>query len=154
MSRDKVVRAFTDGMVEEAHTEEGPDGFLMGIFADGTIWHTEIPNVTRGLPSRKSMKDEEDRKRKQKRKKNKLQRQKQRLKQKKKSETKAKAKAKPKAKAKAKAKPKMNIQEDGGPTPSEVEKESLPTEGLEHVAQQDADVVEDQSMHWKHVVHM
>lgn len=48
----------------------------------------------------------------------------------------------------------MNIQEDGGPTPSEVEKESLPTEGLEHVAQQDADVVEDQSMHWKHVVHM
>jgi len=62
MSRDKVVRAFSDGMVEEAHTEEGPDGFLMGIFTDGTIFNTEIPNVTRGLPSRKSMKDEEDRK--------------------------------------------------------------------------------------------
>lgn len=62
MSKNTVVRAFTDGSLEEAHTEEGPDGFLIGVFADGTIYNTEIPNVTKGLPTRKSLKEEDDKK--------------------------------------------------------------------------------------------
>jgi len=38
MSKNKVVRAFRDGTLEEAKTEEGPDGFLRGVLEDGQIF--------------------------------------------------------------------------------------------------------------------
>jgi hypothetical protein len=71
-----------------------------------------------------------------------------------KSGAKAKAQAKPKAKTKAKATAKMDNKEDGGPTASEIEKGHFQQEGLEPVAQEDAKEVGDESMHWKHVLHM
>ena len=156
MSKNTVVRAFTDGSLEEARTEEGPDGFLIGVFADGTIYNTEIPNVTKGLPTRKSIKEEDDKKRKLKRNKKTIAKAKAKAEAKTKGNAKAKAQAKPKAKtkAKAKAKAKMDNKEDGGPTASEIEKGHFQEEGLELAAQEDAKEVGDQSMHWRHVLHM
>jgi len=34
MHRNKVVRARTDGSLEEATTQEGPEGFVIGVFQD------------------------------------------------------------------------------------------------------------------------
>jgi hypothetical protein len=82
MCRNKVVRAFKDGSVEEAETEKGPGGFLIGVFADGQTFTTEVPNVSWGLASRKALQEEEDRKKKKQGKKRNKLRQKQRLRQK------------------------------------------------------------------------
>ena len=64
MHRNKVVRVYTDGTLEEANTEEGPDGFLRGVFDDGFVFITEVPNITKGLPTRKALKEEDDMKKK------------------------------------------------------------------------------------------
>jgi len=48
----------------------------------------------------------------------------------------------------------MDNKEDGGPTASEIEKGHFQEEGLELAAQEDAKEVGDQSMHWRHVLHM
>jgi hypothetical protein len=36
--------------LEEACTQEGPEGFVVGVFDDGQTFTTEVPNVTWGLP--------------------------------------------------------------------------------------------------------
>ena len=43
--RGKVVRAFEDGTLEEAITEKGDGGFVVGHFGDGTTYKSEVPNV-------------------------------------------------------------------------------------------------------------
>ena len=91
MHRNKVVRAWTDGSLEEATTKEGPEGFVIGVFQDGQIFETEVPNISWGLPSRQALKEEEDKKKQEERERKKEEKQLQ----------KAKAKAKPKAKMQA-----------------------------------------------------
>ena len=46
----KVVRAWLGGNVEVSDTREGEDGFVYGVFEDGTTFTTEVPNVVWGLP--------------------------------------------------------------------------------------------------------
>ena len=46
----KVARAWSDGNVEAADTREGEDGFVVGVFEDGTTFTTEVPSVVWGLP--------------------------------------------------------------------------------------------------------
>ena len=92
MNKNKVVRTFRDGTLEEAQTEKGPGGCLIGVFEDGSIFTTEVPNVSWGLPSRKVFKEEEDRKKEADREEKKL------------AKAKAKAEAKEKSKAEAKKK--------------------------------------------------
>jgi len=151
MSKNKVVRAFKDGTLEEAKTEVGPDGFLIGVFEDGQSFTTEVPNVSWGLPSRKALKEEEDRKKEAEREEKKLAKAKAKAEAKEKSKAEAKEKAKPKAKAKvktkAKAKPKMKGKEHEEKTPRQVEEEDLPEDGLEPAAQQSEQRVEDQDMY-------
>ena len=53
MNKNTVVRTFRDGTLEEAQTEKGSGGFLTGAFEDGSIFTTEVPNVSWGLPSGK-----------------------------------------------------------------------------------------------------
>jgi hypothetical protein len=43
--RGKVVRALEDGTLEEAITEKGDGGFVVGHFGDGTTYKSEVPNV-------------------------------------------------------------------------------------------------------------
>jgi len=49
--RCKVVCAWEDGTVEEARTEQGSEGFVVGIFEDGTAWTSEVPNVALAGPT-------------------------------------------------------------------------------------------------------
>jgi len=43
--RGKIVKAWDDGSVEEAKTEKGEGGFLVGYFADGSTYASQVPNV-------------------------------------------------------------------------------------------------------------
>jgi hypothetical protein len=43
--RGKVVRAWEDGTLEEAKTEMGVGGFVVGHFGDGTTYTSQVPNV-------------------------------------------------------------------------------------------------------------
>jgi hypothetical protein len=152
--------------LEEASTEEGPDGFLRGVFDDGFVFITEVPNITKGLPTRKALKEEDDMKKKAEREEKKEAKAKAKAEAKKKAmdgatkeedeaqgkgnaktEAKAKAKTKAKAQTKAKAKPNMKIKGQQETTPSEVEKKCLPTEGLEPPAQQTAPGLEDPDLY-------
>ena len=40
-----VVRAFPDGLLEKATMLPGSDGFMEGIFEDGKIFKTDMPNL-------------------------------------------------------------------------------------------------------------
>ena len=44
-NRGKNVKAWDDGSVEEAKTEKGEGGFLVGYFADGSTFTSQVPNV-------------------------------------------------------------------------------------------------------------
>ena len=143
MCKNKVVRAFRDGTLEEAETEKGPGGFLIGVFADGQTFTTEVPNVSWGLASRKALQEEEDRKKEEAREEKKIAK----AKAKAEAKEKSKAEAKEKAKPKAKAKPKMNSKEHEDKKSREVEKQDLPAEVLEPAAQQSEQRVEDQHMY-------
>jgi hypothetical protein len=143
MCKNKVVRAFRDGTLEEAETEKGPGGFLIGVFADGQTFITEVPNVSWGLASRKALQEEEDRKKEEAREEKKVAK----AKAKAEAKEKSKAEAKEKAKPKAKAKPKMNSKEHEDKKSREVEKQDLPAEVLEPAAQQSEQRVEDQHMY-------
>ena len=46
-----MVRAWSDGSVEVSDTREGEDGFIYGVFEDGTTFTTDVPNVVWGLPT-------------------------------------------------------------------------------------------------------
>ena len=48
-----MVRAWSDGNVEAVDTREGEDGFVVGVFEDGTTFTTEVPNVVWGLQKKK-----------------------------------------------------------------------------------------------------
>jgi hypothetical protein len=63
--RGKVVRAWEDGTLEEARTEMGVGGFVVGHFGDGTTYTSQVPNVCfqlkstdRFFPDAKKKKDE------------------------------------------------------------------------------------------------
>ena len=43
--KGKVVRAWQDGSVDEANTQQGAEGFVVGVFEDGLTWTSEVPNV-------------------------------------------------------------------------------------------------------------
>ena len=47
-----VVRSWVDGLVEEAVTTAGENGFVVGKFEDGMIFTTEIPNVCWQVPQK------------------------------------------------------------------------------------------------------
>ena len=44
-----MVRAWSDGTVEISDTREGDEGFVHGVFEDGSSFTTEVPNVVWGL---------------------------------------------------------------------------------------------------------
>lgn len=89
-----VVRATRDGQLEEAYsTTPGADGFLVGHFADGTVFETDVPNLAH-LPLKQE-----------------------RTKTKAKAKSKAQTMAKAMAKAKAKAQPLTNPASPSQPKP-------------------------------------
>ncbi len=108
----KVVRAWQDGSVDEADTQQGAEGFVVGVFEDGLAWTSEVPNVALNLgdpgPFFSSKKRKVGAREKKKKATNVEGKQKAKAKAKAKSKGKDKAmgEATPKAKAKPKAKPK------------------------------------------------
>ena len=47
--KGQVVRAWQDGSVDEADTQQGAEGFVVGVFEDGPTWTSEVPNVALDL---------------------------------------------------------------------------------------------------------
>jgi hypothetical protein len=47
--KGKVVRAWQDGSVDEADTQQGAEGCVVGVFEDGVTWTSEVPNVALDL---------------------------------------------------------------------------------------------------------
>ena len=62
--RGKIVKAWDDGSVEEAKTEKGEGGFLVGYFADGSTFTSQVPNVCFELKNTEKLFSEAKKKRK------------------------------------------------------------------------------------------
>ena len=52
----KVVRALGAGEVEQAATSKGEKGFVVGVFADGGCFETDVPNLSLSPPRPKGTK--------------------------------------------------------------------------------------------------
>jgi len=128
--RSKVVRAWEDGSMDEAVTEQGTEGFVVGTFEDGTTWTSEVPNVAFDVSAgtffsktKKGSKTQPMKKQPMKKKKKKATN-----KVAEKTISEKKGKAKDKTKGKAKGKTKKKDQEEGSPTPEAAQEGAAPPE--------------------------